>query len=850
MDDEMKFLYDFIGRPTSIADYLDSLPYDEKVEVDLVNNRIHNISHVPGKYFVPVFDGSYQDLYRYCNDHMVHPEDRQIHVDLMDFDTIMQRLADSDTPGTLSAEFRYRLQNDEWRWVKQVVIGGRQNGIADGVVRFYVFDIASQKERELGGSSGGHSHHAGQRDEKTGMIREKEFFSRATDRLANPDCDGLCLIAIDIDQFKLFNDWYGREAGDYVLAQFGAYFTERESDSGWIAGYFGQDDFCVLMPYSEEGLRRLYADLNALIIAYGTSASGFAPVFGVSMAGQSAAILDLLDCALLASEAAKSDFRNRIKLFEPSMYKATEAEYRLLEDFQDALANGEITFYLQPQCRISTGKIVGAEALARWQKPNGTFVSPAEFVPVLEKYGFITDLDCFIWEAVCKRIKKWTSTGRSAVPISVNVSKHDIYALDVADHFVQLAKAYDIPPSLLKVEITESAYSDDTRKIGETARKLRQAGFMVLMDDFGSGYSSLNMLDNLGVDVIKLDMLFMHMNDADKRKSIHIIESVVNMAKTMGLFVITEGVETKEQAHFLQGIGCRYVQGYHFYRPMPCSDFEGLIATGEEIDDQGFAFKANDEFRIREFLDRNVYSDSMLNNILGAVALISWEGERVDIARYNEQFYELIGIPDLQDYLENVQQFVDRKYLSSFYELLEGAAEDQLNGSTGMIRFLRPDNTPIDLLLHFYFIGNELDAKKVYASARDVTALTEYRSEMKLLSLVVDASIVFLKKRGNGWDYNVEVHGLEDYLGMTADEFKEELRSKRFYMRIDPESARRLRELGLSSESADDRMLRTFKMTNARNETVPLGMIQFNVQDEDSVYSSVLIFQKVREATS
>ena len=628
---------ELLGRPGSIVEFLDSLSFDELVEVDLFNNRVHNLSHVEGKYFVPVFDGPFKDLHRYSSENMIHPDDRHIHRELMNHDTMSERLATSPIPGVISAEFRYRLQSGGWCWVKQVIVGGSQHGLPDGVIRFYVFDIQNRKQRELGEMVIGRRSAAAPRDSMTGLRREREFFADARDLVSSKASRGWCLITLDIDQFKLFNEWNGREAGDFVLAKIGGYFVRRELDDGWLAGYLGQDDFCVFMPYAEEKIQNLYDDISGIIAAYETSMS-FTPVFGVSMVDETSTPLDLLDRAKLASTVAKADFKHRISYFEPEMLRQTDAEYRLLTDFQKAIANGEIFFAVQPQCRLSTGQIVGCEALARWRRANGGVVQPTEFVPVLEKFGFITDLDRYIWEGVCSRIRRWIDEGYAPVPVSVNVSRQDIYNMDVAEHFADLIDQYGLPASLIKIEITESAYAEDTGKVDETVGRLRDMGFLVLIDDFGSGYSSLNMLDSIGVDVIKLDMRFLHMNEQDKKKSIRILESTISMAKSLGLAVVTEGVETADQADFLRSIGCRYVQGYYFYRPMTLDDFERLIIDESNIDRKGFQVKSNDEFHLREFLDHNVYSDSMLNSLLGAVGVYSWRDDNVDIVRFNEQF--------------------------------------------------------------------------------------------------------------------------------------------------------------------------------------------------------------------
>lgn len=843
MDSIMRDLYEISGNPKSIASYLDSLPFDVLAEANVPDDRVVDLFSVAGKFPVTLVESSFREMYQIFCERVVHPEDEMIYAAYMDPDTLLQRLENATPQNVMAAEFRVRLEDDTWRWVRQIVIGGAENDLPLGVVRIYVVDVQNLKDRELGLKSSSAPVSSAAYDHMTGLLRLKDFFAKVTSFFESNDATGWSLVTIDIDEFKLFNEWYGREEGDSVLARIGSYLSQWEQSHEGLVGYLGQDDFSVVLPYDEDAIEDLYADI-AGIVADNTASMTFTPIFGVGMIKPGDDILDVLDRAVLAASIAKDDFKHRIRVFEYSMYEETDEEYRLLDDFQKALANHEITFFLQPQCRISNGKIVGVEALARWKKPDGTFVPPDKFIPVLEKFGFISDLDKYIWEDVCAHLQAWVDSGHKSVPISVNVSKQDIYAFDIVEYFVALTEQYNIPHSMIKIEITESAYTDDSSVVGDTVQRLRDNGFVILMDDFGSGYSSLNMLDSLRVDVIKLDMLFMRTDDENKRKSMRIVESVINMAKTMDLMVITEGVETPEQTDFLRGLGCRYAQGFHFYAPMSHLDFERLIGDGTLVDDEGFSLKSNDEFRIREFLDRTVYSDSMLNSILGPVAMYSWDGDAIDITRFNEQFYEAVGIREFSERLSDIQNYVVERDRGRLANLLELAMSDELNGSTGVIRFLHPDNTTADFLMRFFYIGEESGVRKFYGSVRDVTDLNELKNEMELLSSVTDKSVVFLKKQDDRWRYRVEIHGLGDELGLNREELQRELDEGVFYDRIDASEARMLKSLQLDSGEVDDHFTLSFGITNTANERLELNLRFFCVEDETSTFSYILVFQK------
>ena len=834
-------ILEFLGNPDSIAAFLDSLSYDELVEIDLFNNRILNLQHVDGKYFVPIFDGAFEELNNYSSENMIHPDDRGIQAALMDHDTLLERLANSSIPGVLSAEFRYRLQDGGWRWVRQVVIGGCQFGLADGIIRFYVIDIQNRKLRELGLVGDGH-HSPSQRDTLTNLRREKEFFENAHKLLASRELHGWCFIALDIEQFKFFNDWNGREAGDYVLAKIGSFLAKRETENGWLAGYLGQDDFCILMPYSESEVQNLYAAVSSIIMETGVSLS-FTPLLGVCMVEGESDVLDLLDRGKLAVAAAKGDFKHRIRYFSRELYQQTDAEYRLLTEFQKALANGEIFFMLQPQCRLSTGQIVGAEALARWRKPSGRIAQPYEFVPVLEKFNFVTDLDRYLWEEVCIYIRKWMDEGHTPVPISVNVSRQDVYTLDVPQYFEGLVDTYNLPASAIKVEITESAYVDDSNKVNETAKRLREKGFTVLIDDFGSGYSSLNMLDSMSVDVVKLDMDFLRINHDDRRKSVRILESTVSMAKSLGLAVITEGVEDAEKANFLRSIGCRYVQGYHFYRPMSCDDFERLASNELLIDRSGFRAKPNDEFRMREFLDQNVYSDSMLNNILGPVGIYAWSDEQVDVLRFNEQFYEELGVSNLEEYLTNNQNYVDERDVPRYYAMLRKALDDEMNGVTDVIRYRKLDGSPLDLLIHFYYLGESDGKKRFYGTVRNITQITEMRDELRIMSQISHTTIAFLRYNETGWSFTLGVHGLESELGLSRSELEAELEERSFFDRLEGELGQYLRTLSTEPDDELGDFSVPIEITATDGSTIKAILSSYEVLDRRNMFSYAFILQ-------
>ncbi|MFR1576991.1 MAG: EAL domain-containing protein [Bifidobacterium pseudocatenulatum] len=328
-----------------------------------------------------------------------------------------------------------------------------------------------------------------------------------------------------------------------------------------------------------------------------------------------------------------------------------------LDDINQAFDNNEFCFYLQPKCNAETGAIVGAEALVRWNHPEYGLVSPGEFIPLLERESMVTRFDLFIWRSVCEMLSRWDGEGRNLVPVSVNVSMTDIEAIDVARVLGDLLDRFSIDARLLQVEITESAIAHNMDVVEETIRDLHARGIAVLMDDFGSAYSSLNMLKDINVDAIKLDMKFVDLNADNAAKGLKIIESVIDMAYQLRLSIIAEGAQTAEQVSKLRELGCMYIQGYYFYRPLTVGKMEDLLE--HRPDDQHFWNISKDlmhrDYRmstngrsmlessslsahIFEILNKGVAELSRLNLITGEYLTIKRDPKLPDV--YADDFHD------------------------------------------------------------------------------------------------------------------------------------------------------------------------------------------------------------------
>ena len=416
-------------------------------------------------------------------------------------------------------------------------------------------------------------------DSLTGLYRPSEFMRRANAFLEARHDGAWCIATVDMGHMRLFNEWYGQAEGDRLLADVGTVLKDIENAGMGVAGYWGQDDFCVLIPFKHITVHQIYNRVREAVARHDDGV-GFWPSMGVYPNDSNEEItIDAQAKAMFTNRRAKNDFKERIAIFCPAEYEREVAFHRTLTEFQYALSDGRITYHLQPQVDMETGEIIGTEALTRWIDKDGSLISPATFIPALEESGFVVTLDKYIWQGVASWLRERIDRGLRVVPVSLNVSRVDILACDVAEHMGALAAQYNLPPELMRIEITETAYTGESEAVDKLTADLHTRGFSTYMDDFGTGQSTLAMLKNVNVDVIKLDRTFVP-TDRDQGRSTRIISSMLEMAQSLHLPVVVEGVETNEQASMLRHMGARYAQGFLYYRPMPAKDFEALLDGG------------------------------------------------------------------------------------------------------------------------------------------------------------------------------------------------------------------------------------------------------------------------------
>lgn len=559
----------------------------------------------------------------------------------------------------------------------------------------------------------------------TGLYFGHAYFKEVEEFLRIEKPVDYCMMAMDIEHFRLYNQLHGREEGDHLLVIISNMLRKFQKQNGGVVGYLGGDNFAIVTKYNKDVLKELRQEIRAELRRRNKT-TGYPPAYGIYVIEdlkESAA--SMYNRATVALSYVIGNYTSRCCEYYPEMDGKLEEEIRLLSEIQEGIENDEFTFFIQPQVDITKNKIVGAESLVRWIHGEKGMISPGVFIPVLEKNGFIADLDQVVWEKVCRWQRECIDKGYKPVPISVNVSRIDIFSIDVPDFFESMVEKYNLPTELVKVEITESAYAEDGDAIIETVNRLRNYGFIVMMDDFGSGYSSLNMLKSVPVDVLKMDMRFLEINENEEEKGVGILESVVNMARQMRIPIVVEGVETKIQEHLLKKMGCCYTQGYFYYRPMSIEAFEELLADDNILDHKGFWYRQAESVHLKEFLDTNLFNDSVINNIIGPAVFYDMYEDNIEITRVNDQYFQLAGISRQEEegYRKRFWNSVRDDDIQLLNSIFAQAYDNPTTGASGFINFIRRDGVTLWVNIRVFFLREKEGHKLFYASMTDMTAV-------------------------------------------------------------------------------------------------------------------------------
>ena len=424
-----------------------------------------------------------------------------------------------------------------------------------------------------------------ERDELTGLYN-REFFYRYAAQYDqfHPEKE-MDAVVVDINHFHMINERYGRAFGDDILRQIGSLLQELLRDSDGIACRLEADSFLLYLPHRED-YREIAERISVPLNGDGDAGSRVRPRVGVySRVDKRIDVERRFDRAKMAADTVRGSFTNNIGIYDDELHDQQLYAEQLIEDFPAAIAGGQFQVYYQPKfdVRPDTPILSSAEALVRWKHPTLGMISPGVFIPLFEENGLIQRLDTYVWQETARQIRDWKDRLGYAVPVSVNVSRIDMYDPALPETLMEILKGQGLSGKDFLLEVTESAYTQDSRQIIETVEKLRGMGFQIEMDDFGTGYSSLNMLSTLPIDALKLDMHFIR-NAFQPGGNTHMLEVVVGIAGYLSVPIIAEGVETEEQLRALKLLGCDLVQGYFFSRPVPSAEFEPFILQRKEAD--------------------------------------------------------------------------------------------------------------------------------------------------------------------------------------------------------------------------------------------------------------------------
>lgn len=412
-------------------------------------------------------------------------------------------------------------------------------------------------------------------DSMTGLLNWDGFCQKARQAMLNQPERRRLILVMNVRNFKLVNNLFDREKGNDILIEI-AKILQTLCTEDSVYGRNSGDIFSACVPkdcFSEEKLNEIIEQMQRL-----TNSSAFQLTihFGIYDVDNTNRPISLMyDWARMALESIRDEHGIHIAWFNEQMFQSLLHEQEIISSFRQNLKSGQFVIYLQPQVNPQE-EIEGAECLVRWILPSGEMIPPFRFIGILEQSNLIATLDQYVWELAAKQLASWKGTKYGNLYLSINVSPRDFYHVDVAETIIGLCKKYDIPPEMLHVEITETAVADEAQDNIASIEKLQNNGFKVEIDDFGKGSSSLSMLKDIKADVLKIDMGFLRESENQKRGAV-ILQSVIDMAKHLGMEVITEGVETKEQLQKLTQLGCDMFQGYYFSKPIPVAAFESLL---------------------------------------------------------------------------------------------------------------------------------------------------------------------------------------------------------------------------------------------------------------------------------
>lgn len=413
-------------------------------------------------------------------------------------------------------------------------------------------------------------------DPLTGLYNSSGFHKHVKEWIENHPGKKYRIQRYDVDRFKDVNGLYGYEVGNRLLKHMGEHMRQLDSPETFSA-HLNADHFVRFCSGDALSVNDYFDAFNKCFKEYDLKIPITMHMGVYDLCEPDCDSFTMSYKALLALQSIKGNFSRKIAYYEKGMMQLEYERQELLKDMERALENDEFEVWFQPQVDYARKQLIGAEALARWRHPQKGLISPGMFIPLLERSDYIGAVDEYIIDKTCGFVRRWMDKEPDKnIIASVNLSRNDILKSGICDTMKSIVKGNGLPPRCIRFEVTESSYMENSERLISTIKEFKEAGFIIEMDDFGSGYSSLNTLKDIDIDILKLDVRFLSGTE-NREKSKIIISAVINMASALGLPVIAEGVETKEQADMLLSFGCKYMQGYYFSRPVPAAEYEKML---------------------------------------------------------------------------------------------------------------------------------------------------------------------------------------------------------------------------------------------------------------------------------
>lgn len=661
-----KKLVDLVVVYTSVTEtkpnYSEPIKYDLLFEIDLTRKQYKLLfdSHV---LIAPIKkEGSFTDLNEYVNQ-AVYPEDFLIARYFQQFNNTGE-------------SYRYKTVKHEYRWVNQWRLHLEVPG-EDKYLYFLcdVDQITSENMNQLS------EHSNSDVNFENGLMTPTQFYALCN-RILVMDSH-YYMVSFQVNQYEMFKAWYGPEINGNLITQV-ANLLKMESKA---VTYTNEAGFLALFTNSEDKIQNVQDQIKKYFDQIDPNML-FVSVLGVCT--------EVADSRAMAEKArlAVDQYQENgadVLYFQQNQITYDNQGTKLIKDIRKGLANHEFKVYYQPKCHMRTGKVVGFEALVRWIHPEYGLIMPSEFIPILENTGLITKLDVYVWEQVVQDLV--SIQGNTRLPISINVSVKDIEKMDVLQVIIDITNKYKANPEWIEIEITESVYAKNYHRMDALVRGFHAAKYKVLIDDFGSAYSSLNMLSNMSVDILKLDMKFLDFQNENEQKGLSIIDAVVKMAHWMGLTVIGEGVENERQRDYLLSVGCEYGQGFYYYAAISYEQMVEMLNDPSKIDQRGIVSERMNTIQPSEFFNPYFVNDVTLNKILGAVAFFEETQGHLSVSQVNDEYYQVTATNpiDFKNNSEDTIQYIHEEDRDTLLKSVMEAKKHPMKGSDTIVRHKKGD---------------------------------------------------------------------------------------------------------------------------------------------------------------